>query len=191
MTIRPGPSIASNVFSLARQPIRGATSPCRILPSAPLMWPIWASSSTAVWGSAVKNSLTEDTASPSLAAFGRLMASRRFREFFGDAELVGAPAHLGPHLVGGDAALPPQHDQMVHQIGALANDPARAVAHRLESDLAGLLHQLLCKLGSTAGEQPRRARIIPLVDPVEVVVEARDLLRVRSKLRAGARGYHL
>ena len=39
------------------------------------------------------------------------MAAGRFGQLLRDAELVGAPTHLGPHLVGADAAFVPQHDQ--------------------------------------------------------------------------------
>jgi hypothetical protein len=45
--MRPGPRIASKVFHRAGQLVRGATSPCSIVPKAPWIWPICASSSTA------------------------------------------------------------------------------------------------------------------------------------------------
>jgi hypothetical protein len=66
------------------------------------------------------------------------MATGRFGQLLGNTELAGAPAHLGPHLVGADAAFVPQHDEVVDQIGALADDATRMVLHRLKGDLAGL-----------------------------------------------------
>src|SRR3984893_14014689 len=68
---------------------------------------------------------------------------------------------------------------MVEKIGALADDAARTVAHRLESGLAGLLDQLLCDLGPTAGEQVRSARVVAFLDAVEGIVEAADFRRIR------------
>ena len=68
----------------------------------------------------------------------------------------------------------PQHDQVVDEVGALADDIARAVAHRLESDLASLFDQLMRDLAPTAGEQTRGAWIIALANAVEGVVEPSD-----------------
>src|ERR1700722_12919175 len=47
MTMRPGPRIAMRVMRRCFQVSRGATSPCRMVPNAPLMWPTCASSRTA------------------------------------------------------------------------------------------------------------------------------------------------
>ena len=85
----------------------------------------------------------------------RRAAIGRFRQFFGDTELVGAPAHLGPDFIEGDAAFVPQHDQLVDKIGALADDTARTVTGGSESDFAGLFDQLLRDLAPPAGEQAR------------------------------------
>src|SRR6516225_7109534 len=57
------PEDRQQLFSLATHPVRGAMSPCRIVPSAPLMWPIWASSRTALGRCGAANSATEDTVS--------------------------------------------------------------------------------------------------------------------------------
>jgi hypothetical protein len=80
---------------------------------------------------------------------------------------------------------------MVDQIGALADDGARAVANRLESNLAGLLHQFLCHFSAPAGEQTRRAGVVLLLHPVEVAIEARDFRRIRPELSAGIGKYRL
>src|ERR1700733_9792261 len=47
MTMRPGPRIAMRVMRRCFQVSRGATSPCRMVPNAPWMWPTWASSRAA------------------------------------------------------------------------------------------------------------------------------------------------
>src|ERR1700723_573279 len=49
MTMRPGPRIASRVFSRAPKVVLGAKSSSAMLPNAPRMSPRWAWSSTAVW----------------------------------------------------------------------------------------------------------------------------------------------
>src|ERR1700722_3750742 len=49
MTMRPGPRIASRVFSRAPKVDLGAKSSSAMLPNAPRMSPRWALSSTAVW----------------------------------------------------------------------------------------------------------------------------------------------
>ena len=85
---------------------------------------------------------------------------------------LSARRRISAHTSSGpaDAAFVPQHDQVVDQIGALADDAARAVAHRFESDLAGLLDQFLCDLAPTRGEQMRSARIVSFAHTVEGVV---------------------
>jgi hypothetical protein len=61
------------------------------------------------------------------------------------------------------------------------------VAHGLESDLAGLLDQLLRDFASTAGEQACSTWIIPFADGVEGVVETSDFRRIRPDLCISAR----
>src|SRR5580704_9596492 len=78
---------------------------------------------------------------------------------------------------------------MVEKIGALADDAARTVAHRLDSGLAGLLDQLLCDLRPTAGEQVRSARVVAFLDAVEGIVEAADFRRIRPDLCRNAGEY--
>src|SRR5208282_2670976 len=51
MTMRPGPRMASSVVSRCFQVVRGPMSPCRMVPKAPRMAPMCASSRTAVTGS--------------------------------------------------------------------------------------------------------------------------------------------
>jgi hypothetical protein len=59
---------------------------------------------------------------------------------------------------------------VIYEIGALADDAARAVAHRFESDLAGLLDQFLRDLAPTRSEQTRGAWIVLFGDAIEGVV---------------------
>jgi hypothetical protein len=62
---------------------------------------------------------------PSFAALGRRgVATGRFGQLLSDAELVGAPAHLGPDFIWVDAAFVPKNNQMIEEIGALADDAA-------------------------------------------------------------------
>ncbi len=120
-----------------------------------------------------------------------MRGGRRFGQLLGDTELVGTAAHLGPHFIGGDAAFVPQHDQVVEQIGALADDTARAVAHRFESDLAGLLDQFLRDLAPTRSEQTRGAGIVSFAHAVERVVKASDFRRIGPDFCTIARKYRL
>src|SRR5580692_7469693 len=59
MTISPGPTIASSVFSLADRVVRAAWSPTVIVPRAPRMSPTCASSSTAEGRTSTSTAVTE------------------------------------------------------------------------------------------------------------------------------------
>jgi hypothetical protein len=76
---------------------------------------------------------------------------------------------------------------VVEEIGALADDTARAVAYGLESDLTGLFDYFLRDLASTACKQPGSTRILALADSAEGIVEACDLSRTLPDLCVAAR----
>src|ERR1700738_2971756 len=148
MTIRPGPRMASRVFSRALKVDLGAKSSSAMEPSAPWMSPRWALSSTAVWIVGAPTSL------PIIAAFTSLImvmiyscfrfkglvvvpigwnwsAHALFGRLFGNAERVGAGAHLDPDIRRIDAGAMPQRNEVIEQIGALANDASSVTMRRL------------------------------------------------------------
>src|ERR1700732_1596527 len=115
MTMSPGPRMASRVFSRAAKVDLGAKSSSAMLPSAPWMSPRWAWSSTAVRIACAFLARSAACALTSfmtvmvyfLLGFGRwlevpdwtaTMAVAGFGQLFGNAECVGAGAHLDPHL---------------------------------------------------------------------------------------------
>src|ERR1700730_14355453 len=89
-----------------------------------------------------------------------LMVAVGFGTLFGNAEGVGAAAHLGPDIVRIDAGAVPQCDEVVEQIGALPNDASRVMLDRLERHFSGFLDDLLRGLAGARREQARRARMI-------------------------------
>src|ERR1700687_2015645 len=128
MTMRPGPRIANSVRARARQVSRGATSPCRMVPKAPRMSPIWASSRTAS---------RLDTAAVSGAYIG-LFRSFEVSDLVGslapiedDVRLptAGQPA-AGVLTPTTDEALPPGRQaierKQAHEVGRAPNDRAWA-----------------------------------------------------------------
>ena len=91
-------------------------------------------------------------------------------------------AQLGPDLFGRDTAVVPQYNQMIDEIGALADDAARAVTHRLESKLAGLFDYFLRDLASTARKQAGSSRVFALAEAVEKQLLAVSNLRIEARL---------
>src|ERR1700730_17943301 len=81
----------------------------------------------------------------------------RFGTLFGNAEGVGAQAHLDPDIRRIDAGAMPQRDEVVEQIGALANDASSVMFDRLERHFSGFLDDLLAGLAGARSEQSRRA----------------------------------
>src|SRR5580692_3472746 len=82
-----------------------------------------------------------------------------FGWFFGDAECVGAGAHLAPYIRRIDAGAMPQRNQVVEQISALANDLSGAMPDRLERYFTGFLDDLLGGLADARSEQSRGSRM--------------------------------
>src|ERR1700736_6048912 len=66
-----------------------------------------------------------------------------FGQLFGNAECVGAGAHLHPHVRWIDAGAMPQHNEVVEQIGALPNDASSVMFDCLERHFSGFLDDLL------------------------------------------------
>jgi hypothetical protein len=99
--------------------------------------------------------------------------------------------HLGPHLIGSDAAFVPQHDQLIDQIRAFPDDTARTVAHGRESYFTGLFDQFLRDLAPPAGEQARGARMVFFVDAIEGVVKSGYFCCIRPDLSIIAGKHHL
>src|ERR1700681_1628322 len=177
MTMSTGPRMASRVFSRAPKVDLGAKSSSAMLPSAPWMSPRWALSSTAV-------SIVCALVSPSIVrAFTSLMivmvyscfrfkglvvvpigwnwsAHALFGQLFGNAECVGAGAHLDPDIRRIDAGAMPQRNEVVEQIGALSNDASGVVFDRLERHFSGFLDHFLGGLAGARCEQSRRAWMI-------------------------------
>src|SRR3984893_7669054 len=89
-----------------------------------------------------------------------LMVATGFGTLFGNAEGIGAAAHLGPDIVRIDAGAMPQRDEVVEQIGALANDASRVMFYRLKRHFSGFLDDLLRGLAGARCEQSRRTRMI-------------------------------
>jgi hypothetical protein len=87
------------------------------------------------------------------------MVATGFGTLFGNAEGVGAAAHLGPDIIRIDAGAMPQRDEVVEQIGALPNDASRVMLDRLERHFSGFLDDLLRGLAGARREQARRARM--------------------------------
>jgi hypothetical protein len=82
-----------------------------------------------------------------------------FGWLFGDAEDVGAPVHLDPHIGRIDASAMPQRNQVVEQISALANDVSCAMLDRLERYFTSFLDDLLGGLAGARSEQPCGSRM--------------------------------
>jgi hypothetical protein len=82
-----------------------------------------------------------------------------FGWLFGDAEDVGAPAHLDPYIRRIDASAMPQRNQVVEQISALANDVSGAMPDRLKRYFTGFLDDLLGGLAGARSEQSRGSRM--------------------------------
>jgi hypothetical protein len=82
-----------------------------------------------------------------------------FGGLFGDAECVGAGAHLAPYIRRIDAGAMPQRNQVVEQISALANDLSGAMPDRLERYFTGFLDDLLGGLAGARSEQSRGSRM--------------------------------
>src|SRR6202048_1533960 len=89
-----------------------------------------------------------------------LIVAVGFGTLFGNAEGVGAAAHLGPDIIRIDAGAMPQCDEVVEQISALPNDASRVMLDRLERHFSGFLDDLLRGLAGARREQGRRARLI-------------------------------
>src|ERR1700730_6784847 len=89
-----------------------------------------------------------------------LIVAVGFGTLFGNAEGIGAAAHLRPDIIRIDAGALPQRDEVVEQIGALPNDASRAMLDRLERHFSGFLDDLLRDLAGARREQARRARMI-------------------------------
>ena len=87
-------------------------------------------------------------------AFGR-----SFGSFSASPEQLLAPIHLRPDLLRPDAGLGPEHDEMIEQVGALADHRLAVAVHRVDHDLDRLLRQLLGDLRSAGAHQPRGARL--------------------------------
>jgi hypothetical protein len=83
-----------------------------------------------------------------------------FRQLFGNAERVGPAAHLDPNIRWIDSRAMPKRNEVVKQIGALANDASRVMFDRLECHFAGFLDNLLGALAGARSEQSRRAWMI-------------------------------
>src|ERR1700721_315523 len=147
MTMRPGPRIASRVFQRAPRVNLGAKSSSAMLPRAPWMSPRWALSSTAVRIVCAFVARSAACASTSLmtvmvySCFGQWLevsdwatpiVAAGFRQLFGNAECVGAGAHLDPDIRRIDSGAMPQRDEVVEQIGALPDDASGVMLHRLE-----------------------------------------------------------
>ena len=77
-----------------------------------------------------------------------------FGWLFGDAEDVGAGAHLAPYVRRIDASAMPQRNQEVEQISALANDVSGAMPDRLERYFTSFLDDLLSALRMLEASNP-------------------------------------
>src|SRR6202035_1514973 len=88
------------------------------------------------------------------------MVAAGFGTLFGNAEGVGAAAHLGPDIIRIDAGAMPQRDEVVEEIGALSNDASIVMFDRLERHFSGFLDDLLRDLAGARCEQARRARVV-------------------------------
>src|SRR3984957_3779300 len=82
-----------------------------------------------------------------------------FGWLFGDAEDVGAPAHLDPYIRRIDASAMPQRNQGVEQISALANDVSGAMPDRLDRYFTSFLDDLFGGLAGARSEQSRGSRM--------------------------------
>src|ERR1700722_7646405 len=69
-----------------------------------------------------------------------------FGHLFGNAECVGAGAHLEPHIQRIDAGSMPQRNEVVEQIGALSNRASSVMSDCFERHFAGFLNDLLSGL---------------------------------------------
>src|ERR1700738_4781054 len=83
-----------------------------------------------------------------------------FGQLFGNAECVGAGAHLHPHVRRIDAGAMPQRNEVVEQIGALPHDASSVMFDGLERHFSGFLDDLLSGLAGARCEQSRRAWMI-------------------------------
>jgi hypothetical protein len=81
----------------------------------------------------------------SLSGLSYWSAAGRLRQFFGNAQSVGAALHLRIHVGRIDAGAPPEHDEVIEEIRAFAHDTCAAALHGFQRDLAGLLDDLLCR----------------------------------------------
>jgi hypothetical protein len=89
-----------------------------------------------------------------------LIVATGFGTLFGNAEGIGAAAHLGPDFVRIDAGAVPQRDEVIEKIGALPDDASRVMLDPLERHFSGFLDDLLRDLAGARREQARRARMI-------------------------------
>ena len=79
-------------------------------------------------------------------------------------DLLGDPVqplpacHLGPDVLGIDASLRPEHDQIVHQVRALLDHSFGLAVERVDHNLDRLLGNFLGHFGAARAQQPRGAR---------------------------------
>src|ERR1700758_1102794 len=66
-----------------------------------------------------------------------------------------AARQLGGNISGGHSGGGPQHQQMIEQIGALADECGRVLSNTLDDRFNRLLTELLSNLRPAAGEEPR------------------------------------
>src|ERR1700722_7980795 len=109
------------------------------------------------------------------------MVATGFGTLFGNAKGVGAQAHLGPDIIRIDAGAMPERDEVVEQIGALANDASRVMFDRLERHFSGFLDDLLGGLAGTRSDQSRRAWMFLRRHLGERLIEAIEFARLQAR----------
>ena len=104
-----------------------------------------------------------------------------FGWLFGDAEDVGAPAHLDPYIRRIDASAMPQRNQVVEQISALANDASGAMLDRLERYFAGFLEETLGILSTYNAQLGCMLETGKGVDRVSIMMRHPEILTTVSQ----------
>src|SRR5579872_6274712 len=125
-----------------------------MVPSAPLISPIWASSRAALcciggWAIALSDMSNSCECSASAAVLsGVRFGIGRLRELLGEAKRPGARLHLVPDRAWLDAGVEPESYEVIEQISALADDAIRIALDHFNSDFAGFLDHLARKLAA-------------------------------------------
>src|ERR1700738_4052539 len=165
-----------------------------MVPSAPLMSPIWASSSTAVRrvGGTLSSSIV--SMADMLLSFKGMARSAykgvafsvagRLRELFCQPEPLCARLHLQPDITWFDPGAVPKNNEVIEKIRALAYGAFGAVPHRFNGDFAGFLDQLLRDLAVAGVKKSEGAGVDGLSRFAKRLIES---LQFSGSCRAGRR----